>query len=76
MNSTGASNRIGGIYTSDERLEAIVKQKVEPRNRLESEIASYREVLHLVQENYDYINPRVNVILQLHRDFYQFNPRH
>ena len=74
VQSTGASNRIEGIYTSDERLEAIVKEKVEPRNRSESEIAGYREVLQLIHENYDYMNPRVNVILQFHRDLYQFNP--
>lgn len=74
VQSTGASNRIEGIYTSDERLDAIVKEKVEPRNRSESEIAGYREVLQLIHENYDYMNPRVNVILQLHRDLYQFRP--
>ena len=74
VQSTGASNRIEGIYTSDERLYAIVKDKAEPKNRSESEIAGYREVLQLIHENYDYMNPRVNVILQLHRDLYQFNP--
>ncbi|GAU79174.1 hypothetical protein [Fusibacter sp. 3D3] len=74
VQSTGASNRIEGIYTSDDRLQAIVKEKVEPRNLSESEIAGYREVLQLVHENYEYMNPRVNVILQLHRDLYQFNP--
>ncbi len=74
IQSIGASNRIEGIYTSDERLDAIVKEKAEPRNRSESEIAGYREVLQLVHENYDYMAPRVNVILQLHRDLYQFSP--
>lgn len=74
VQSTGASNRIEGISTSDERLEAIVKEKSEPRNRSESEIAGYREVLLLIHENYEYMNPRVNVILQLHRDLYQYSP--
>lgn len=74
VQSTGASNRIEGIYTSDERLNAIVKEKVEPRNRSESEIAGYREVLQLIHENYEYMTPRVGVILQLHRDLYAFNP--
>lgn len=74
VQSTGASNRIEGIYTSDERLDAIVRDKAEPRNRSESEIAGYREVLQLIHENYDYMAPRVNVILQLHRDLYQFSP--
>ena len=74
VQSAGASNRIEGIYTSDERLDAIVKDKAEPRNRSESEIAGYREVLQLIHENYGYMHPSVNVILQLHRDLYQFNP--
>lgn len=72
VQSTGSSNRIEGISTSDERLDALVKAKAEPRNRQEQEIAGYREVLELIHENYDYMMPRSNVILQLHRDLYQF----
>jgi Fic family protein len=74
IQSTGASNRIEGIYTSDERLDALVKSKAEPRNRSEREIAGYREVLSLIHESYDYIVPRTNIILQLHRDLYHFSP--
>lgn len=74
IQSTGASNRIEGIYTSEERLDALVKLKAEPRNRSEREIAGYREVLRLIYESYDYMMPRTNVILQLHRDLYQFSP--
>ena len=74
IQSTGASNRIEGIYTSEERLAALVKSKAEPRNRSEQEIAGYREVLSLIHDSYDYMAPRTNVILQLHRDLYQFSP--
>lgn len=74
VQSTGASNRIEGIHTSDERLDALVKSKAEPRNRSEQEIAGYREVLSLIHENYDYMTPNTNVILQMHRDLYQFSP--
>ena len=74
IQSTGASNRIEGIYTSDERLNALVQDKVEPKNRSEQEIAGYREVLALIHDSYDFIVPRTNIILQLHRDLYQFNP--
>jgi Fic family protein len=74
IQSTGSSNRIEGIYTSDERLDALVKSKAEPRNCSEREIAGYREVLSLIHESYDYMAPRTNVILQLHRDLYQFSP--
>ena len=72
IQSTGASNRIEGIYTTDKRLEELVKQKAQPRNRSEQEIAGYREVLTTIHESYDYIRPRPNVILQLHRDLYAF----
>jgi len=66
IQSTGASNRIEGIFTSDKRLEELVSQKAEPRNRSEQEIAGYREVLSTIYEGYEYINPRPNIILQLH----------
>jgi len=74
IQSTGASNRIEGIHTSDERLKSLVLEKTEPRNRSEEEIAGYREVLRLIHENYDHISIKPNVILQLHRDLYQFSP--
>ena len=57
IRSTGASNRIEGIYTSDARLEEFVKQKVEPCNRSEQEIAGYREVLATIHESYEFITP-------------------
>ena len=73
IQSTKASNKIEGIYTSDERLEALVMEKVEPRNRSEEEIAGYREVLATVHDSYEYIPIRPNIILQLHRDLYSFS---
>lgn len=73
IQSTGASNRIEGIYTTDSRLEEIVSKKAEPRNRSEQEIAGYREVLTNIHESYEYISPRPNVILQLHRDLYSYS---
>ena len=74
IQSTGASNRIEGIFTSDLRLEELVSKKSEPVNRDEAEIAGYREVLSTIHENYDYITLKSNVILQLHRDLYSFHP--
>ena len=75
IQSTKASNKIEGIYTSDERLEALVMDKVEPRNRSEEEIAGYREVLATVHDSYEYIPINPNNILQLHRDLYSFSSR-
>lgn len=73
IQSTKASNKIEGIYTSDERLEALVMGKAEPQNRSEEEIAGYREVLATVHDSYEYISIRPNNILQLHRDLYGFS---
>lgn len=73
VQSTKASNRIEGIVTTDKRLEEIVNEKSEPRNRSEQEIAGYREVLATIHENYEYITIRSNVILQLHRDLYAYS---
>lgn len=73
IQSTDASNRIEGIITTDERLSQIVKDKTMPKNRNEQEIAGYRDVLAIIHESYDYIPPKPNVILQLHRDLYKFS---
>ncbi len=73
IQSTDSSNRIEGIYTTDERLRAIVQEKVQPRNRNEEEISGYRDVLATIHESYEYIVPRPNTILQMHRDLYSFS---
>ena len=72
IQSTEASNRIEGISTADDRLKNLVKSKTTPRNRDESEIAGYRDVLNTIHENYDYIPINANYFLQLHRDLYKF----
>lgn len=73
IQSTEASNKIEGIYTSDERLKKLVQDKTTPRTRSEQEIAGYRDVLATIHENYDYIPPKATILLQLHRDLYKFS---
>ena len=72
IQSTEASNKIEGIYTSDARLKALVKNKTTPKTRNERKIAGYRDVLNTIHENHDYISIKPNMILQLHRDLYKF----
>ena len=72
IQSTESSNKIEGIYTSDERLKKIVLDKTMPRNRNEQEIAGYRDVLNTIHENFDFIPIRSTLLLQLHRDLYKF----
>jgi len=73
IQSTEASNKIEGIYTSDERLKKIVLDKTTPRTRNEQEIAGYRDALATIHESYEYIPLRPNMILQLHQKLYKFS---
>lgn len=73
IQSAEASNRIEGIYTSDERLKQLVLDKTNPQNRSEREIAGYRNVLKTIHENYAYIPPKPSYILQLHRELYAYS---
>lgn len=50
--STGASNRIENISTSNKRLRELMLEKAEPKNRDEREIAGYRCVLDLIHESH------------------------
>lgn len=72
IQSTDASNRIEGITISENRLRSLVMDKTEPRNRNESEIAGYRDVLDLINESHDHIKLTPGVLLQLHRDLYRY----
>lgn len=73
MQSTEASNKIEGIFTSDERLKKLVTNKTTPRSRNEQEIAGYRDVLSTIHDSYKFIPVRPSIILQLHRDLYKFS---
>ena len=73
IQSTEASNKIEGIFTSDERLKKLVTKKTTPRSRNEQEIAGYRDVLSTIHDSYEFIPVRPSIILQLHRDLYKFS---
>ena len=72
IQSTKASNKIEGIYISDDRLKKIVCDKTVPRTPNEKEIAGYRDVLNGIYENYVYMPAKTSVILQMHQDLYKF----
>lgn len=72
IQSTESSNKIEGIYTSDDRLKKIVLDKTMPKTRNECEIAGYRDVLNTIHESFPHIPIKDTFILQLHRDLYRF----
>lgn len=73
IQSADASNKIEGIYTSNDRLKKIVMNKTMPKNRNEKEIAGYRDVLALIHDSYPYMPIKPSIILQLHKNLYKFS---
>ena len=70
IQSIDSSNKLEDITISELRLKEIVQKKSAPLTRNEKEIAGYHDVLTTIYDNYDYITPRSNAILQIHRDLY------
>lgn len=73
IQSTEASNRIEGIYTSTSRLQRLMNETTTPKNREEEEIAGYRDVLDTIHSSYDYMPLTKNTILQLHKNLYKYS---
>jgi len=74
IQSTESSNRIEGVTAPPERIRALVARKTMAQNRSEQEIAGYRDVLSTIHASAMDIPFTANVVLQLHRDLYQFLP--
>lgn len=74
IESTESSNRIEGVVAPRERIRQLVAERTEPRNRSEQEIAGYRDVLRTIHASHHHIPFRPGVVLQFHRDLYQFFP--
>lgn len=75
IQSAETSNEIEGIRTTSTRLKQLCADKTTPRNRDESEILGYRDVLNTIHESYEYIPITANYILQLHRDLYKYSEK-
>ena len=68
IQSTEASNKIEGIVTTSTRIRQLMDDRTRPRDRDESEILGYRDVLRTIHEHHEFIPIRPTYILQLHRD--------
>ena len=73
IQSTESSNKIEGIYTSEDRLKSLVSNKTTPRTGNEQGIAGYRDVLSTIHESHDFIPVKPPIVLQRHRDLYKFS---
>jgi len=74
IQSTESSNRIEGVVAPPQRIRDLVAKRTQPANRSEQEIAGYREVLNAIHTNFADMPLTTNLVLQLHRDLFQFVP--
>lgn len=80
IESTESSNRIEGIYSTPDRIRALVLKSTTPRDRSEEEIAGYRDALSMIHEVFENPDDRPmdfnnNVILQFHTMLYRNLPQ-
>jgi Fic family protein len=74
IQSTESSNRIEGVVAPAQRIRDLIAKRTEPANRSEQEIAGYRDVLNTIHTNAAEMPLTSNLVLQLHRDLFQFVP--
>ena len=72
VQSAETSNAIEGVRAPPRRLRELMAERTAPRNRPEAEIAGYRAVLDLIHRSAPHMPFTPDVVLQLHRDLYQF----
>jgi Fic family protein len=74
VQSIESSNRIEGVTAASGRVAELAAEKTTPRDRSEQEIAGYRDVLSTVHATALGMDVSTELVLQLHRDLYQFSP--
>lgn len=73
--STESSNRLEQVVIAPSRLRELMARRAVPQNRLESEVAGYRDVLETIHSSWAYMRLSPNLILQMHRDLYRYTPQ-
>lgn len=74
IQSVESSNRIEGVTVAADRLEPLVRGKTIPRDRSESEVAGYRDVLAEIHANAWRMVLSPKLILDFHRRMYALTP--
>lgn len=72
VQSVESSNRIEGITVAADRLTPLVQRKTKPRDRSESEISGYRDVLAEIHAKNSRLSLSPDMILEFHRRMYAF----
>jgi Fic family protein len=72
IESSESSNRLEGVTVMPERLEPLIVERADPRNRSEQELAGYRDALALIHDSGVDMPFSANVMLQLHGMLYRY----
>ncbi len=72
IQSTESSNRIEGIVVPSKRLQEIIKENAQPKDRPEGQVLGYRNVLSKIHTAFDQMELSTDAILQMHRDLLEF----
>ncbi|MBN1342867.1 MAG: Fic family protein [Phycisphaerae bacterium] len=75
VQSTESSCRIEGVTVPANRFGELMADKTRPRDRSEQEVAGYRYVLDQIHVGHSGMGVSPRLILQMHRDLYQFVPQ-
>jgi Fic family protein len=70
IQSTISSNRIEGLSIPSSRLDSIIEDSFQTKNKTEQEIIGYKEALDLIHSSYETIDLTINNILFLHKKLY------
>lgn len=74
IQSVESSNRIEGVTVAADRLEPLVRGKTTPKDRSESEVAGYRDVLAEIHANAKHLVLSPKLILDFHKRIYALTP--
>ncbi|PYR89375.1 MAG: cell filamentation protein Fic [Acidobacteria bacterium] len=74
QNNTDKEHHSDDNHCRSQRIRDLVAKRTEPANRSEQEIAGYRDVLNTIHTNYAEMQLTSNLVLQLHRNLFQFVP--
>jgi Fic family protein len=74
VQSAEASNALEGVTAPAGRVRDLMAERTDPRTRSEAEIAGYRAALDLIHRSAPNMPFTTGVVMQLHRDLYQFTP--
>lgn len=77
IESVASSTRIEGVKLSDSEVKALLSglNINSLKNRDEEEVAGYSEVMNLIYESHNELNPNENIIKQLHQTLLKFSSK-